>query len=299
MSLLQEWEQAKLMRVTKDEFAQQKGMTVSALRSKLYRQGLKYRGQARNFSGFDRPELYEWQLPNEWTFDWDDFMVVGDVQLPTTDYDFAMYPAMIAKKHLRKPRRLIVAGDFWNMDAWNKYKSVIPVPSWVNEKEAARNLLAIYSQTFQEIWMIAGNHERRLLEHLDGQWDFQDILTASVPSGHIKATVRDRCVVNTSQGKYTVLHGANYSKKSLSNADEYAQKYQSHIISHHEHHAAIGLDRFNRYWIVNNGGLFDMEKMGYVQLKTTTMASMSKGFTMVKNGYPYLFAGFTDWDRWL
>jgi hypothetical protein len=299
LTLLNEWEQAKLMGVTEEEFARQKSMTFQSLHSKLYRQRLKVRNAPPDFKGFDRPELYDWKLQEEWTFDWDDFMVVGDIQLPTTDYDFATLPALIAKKHLKKPRKLILAGDVYNMDAWSKYKSIAPLPAWVDEKEAARNLLTIYSQVFQEIWMIAGNHERRLLEHLDGQWELEDVLTASLPSGHVRATVRDRCTVNTSQGKYTILHGDNYSKKALSNADEWAQKWQSHVVSHHEHHAAIGMDRFNRYFCINNGGLFDPEKMSYVQLKSNTMANMSQGFTLVKNGYPHLLAKWTDWKAWL
>lgn len=273
-------------------------MTVSALGSKIYRQQLKYRGKEENFT-FDKPELYDWNLPKEWEFDWDDFMVIGDVQLPTTDYDFAMLPAIIAKKHLRKPRRLIIAGDFYNMDAWSKYPSLISTPSWTQEKEAARNLLTIYAQTFDEMWMVSGNHERRILEKLDGQYDINDVLAASLPSGKVKATVLDRCTVNTSMGKYTVLHGDNYAKKSLNNGDEYAQKFQTHIISHHEHHAAMGMDRFDRYYVINGGGLFDPKKMSYVQVKSNTMAGMSQGFTMVKKGYPYLFGKFTDWSKWL
>lgn len=293
-TLLQRWNEAKLLKITMEQFSKMEGATVSSVRSKVYRQGLKNKDYQ-----FDRPELYDWSLPKEWVFEWDNFMVVGDVQLPTTDYDFATYPVMIAKKHLKKTRRLIIAGDFYNMDAWSKYPSLIASPSWEQEKEAARNLLTIYAQTFDEMWMLTGNHERRILERLDGQFDINDVLSASLPSGKVKATVLDRCTVKTTQGTYTVVHGDNYSKKSLNNADELAQKYQTHIISHHEHHAAIGLDRFDRYFIINNGGLFDHTKMSYVQLKTNTCAGMSQGFTMVKNGYPYLFGKFTDWDRWL
>lgn len=294
-TLLEEWHEAKLLKITLEQFAKQKGETLSAIRSKIYRQGLKSKEEYK----FDQPELYDWSLPKEWVFDWNDFMVIGDVQLPTTDYDFAMLPSMIAKKHLKKPRKLIIAGDFYNMDAFSKYVNVVPVPTWGMERDAAKNLLTIYSQTFEEIWMLCGNHERRILEKLNGELDINDVLAASLPRGKVKATVLDRCTVNTSQGKYTVVHGASYGKKSLNNADEYAQKYQSHIISHHEHHAALGRDRYDRYHIVNNGGLFDSSKMSYVQEKTSTMAGMSQGFTMVKNGYPYLFGKFTDWDRWL
>jgi hypothetical protein len=276
-------------------------MTVYALSSRMYRERLNEKNtpEDTNFKGFDRPELYDWSLPSEWAFDWSDFMVVGDVQLPTTDYDFATLPAVIAKKHMKRPRRLIIGGDLYNMDAWSKYPTLVPLPQWVDEKEAARNLLTLYAQVFDEMWMLCGNHERRLIEGTDGQFDMNDILAASLPSGKIRATVLDRCTVNTPNGKYTVLHGDNYSKKALSNADEWAQKFQSHIISHHEHHAAIGMDRFDRYFIVNNGGLFDQSKMSYVQLKTTTISNMSNGFTMVRGGFPYLFGQFTDWSRWV
>jgi hypothetical protein len=288
------------MGITQDEFAKSEGLSFKSLTSRIYRTKLKIRGTPpKFFTGFDMPELYDWNLPKEWSFDWEDFMVIGDVQLPTTDYDFAMLPALIAKKYLKKSRRLIIAGDFYNMDTWSKYTSAIPVPTWEQEKESARNLLSIYAQTFDEMWMLSGNHERRLLEHLGGNWDVQDVLSASLPGGHVKATVLDRCTVNTSNGKYSIIHGDNYSKKALNNADEYAQKYQSHVISHHEHHAAIGMDRFDRYYIVNNGGLFDQSKMAYVNLKTNTCANMSQGFTMVKNGYPTLFGKFTDWNKWL
>lgn len=298
--LLKRYENAQIAGVTQEEFAEQEGMSYRSLESKVYRARLKIKGIApASFAGFDRPELYEWKLPTEWAFEWDDFMVIGDVQLPTTDYDFAMLPAIIAKKYLKKPRRLIIAGDFYNADSWSKYPNVIPTPKWDQEKESARNLLTIYAQTFDEMWMLSGNHERRKLEHDKGEDDLQDTLTASLPGGHVKATALDRCTVLTTNGKYTIVHGDNYSKKALNNADEYAQKYQTHIISHHEHHAAIGMDRFDRYYIINNGGLFDVEKMGYVKLKTNTCANMSQGFSMIRNGFPYLFADFTDWSKWL
>lgn len=300
MSLLKRYEDARLAGLSQTEFAQDEGLSLRALESRLYRIRLKIRGiPPQDFRGFDRPELYDWKLPTEWAFGWNDFMVIGDVQLPTTDYDFAMLPAMIARKYLKKPRKLIIAGDLYNGDAWSKYPNVIPTPTWNMEKESARNLLTIYAQTFDEMWMLSGNHERRKLEHDHGQEDLQDTLAAALPGGHVKATVLDKCTVLTSNGKYTILHGDNYSKKALNNADEWAQKYQSHVISHHEHHAAIGMDRFDRYYIINNGGLFDQKKMAYVQLKTNTCANMSQGFTMVRDGFPYLFSDFTDWKRWL
>ena len=159
-------------------------------------------------------------------------------------------------------------------------------------------MLKLWSLTFDEIWMVSGNHDRRLIKKLNGQVEIQDIMNMTV-TDKVKATIRDRCQVQTSQGLYTVLHGSSYRKLSLSAANQYAQKFQSHIISHHEHHAALGMDEYDRYIIINNGGLFDIEKLSYVQLETKTMTSMSQAFTMVRGGYPYLFGKWTDWSRWL
>src|SRR5690554_4400415 len=50
-----------------------------------------------------------------------DWIVVGDVQLPTTDIDFAMLPALVAERYLTAPRRLLIAGDLLNMDFVSKY----------------------------------------------------------------------------------------------------------------------------------------------------------------------------------
>ena len=226
-------------------------------------------------------------------------MVVGDVQLPTTDYDFAMLPALVAQRWLKPPRKLIIAGDFWNMDAFSSYDKIIQLPSLKDEMNAARNLLAIWANTFDEMYLICGNHERRRLAHMQGEEGIQDIIQTVIPNGKIWASVLDRCEVTTKAGIVNVLHGGAYRKSPLNMADELAQKYQSHIISHHEHHCAFGVDRYDRYYIVNNGGLFDVNKMAYVQLLSTPRSGMSQGFTMVKDDFPYLFSRFSDWQKWI
>ena len=301
-ALLKAWEGIRNRGLTQEQHARALGMEYTTYKSRYYRAMANRRfskliDDQPEFSGFDRPELYDWSLPSEWVFDWDDFMVVGDVQLPTTDYNFAMLPAYIAHEHLKPPRKLLICGDFWNFDAFSKYDNIIKLPGYREEQEAARNLLALWSLTFDEMWMLTGNHERRKLVHEKGEEDINNIMAVVTPN--VNATVRDACKVNTSQGQYTVTHGASYRKIPLSSANELAQKLQTHVILHHEHHAAFGMDIFDRYFIVNNGGLFDVKKMAYVQLETKAMAGMSQAFTMVKGGYPYLFGKWTDWSRWL
>lgn len=299
--LLKQWRERQFLGGTSQrQHAKELGIPFDVYHGKLYRaQCDEKENLPPEFSGFDRPSLYEWHIPGILKFNWNDFVVLGDVQLPTTDYDFSMLPALIAKRWLKSPRRLIIGGDFWNCDAFSAYKKVIPLPDWRNEVQAAKNILALWAETFDEMYMICGNHERRRLMWMEGEEDFQDIIAQVAPHGKVQASVMDRCEVKTENGLYNVLHGGSYRKAALSMADELAQKYQSHIISHHEHHAAMGMDRFDRYFVVNNGGLFDIKKMAYVQLVSTPRSSMSQGFTMVKDGFPYLFGKFSDWVKWL
>jgi len=304
-ALLRDWEKARKAGYTHEKHAKEIGMPYALFKTRYYgamanRRKAKLIADNPDFKGFDREELFSWQLPTEWVFDWDDFMVIGDAQVPTTDYSFALLPAVVAAKHLKHPRRLIIAGDFMNFDALAKYEKILPLPTLKEEYEAARNLLANWYETFDDIYALTGNHERRKMFLLKGEESLEDVLaTVKPPNGKIHATVYDRCTVLTSQGKYTILHGGSYRKLTLSTTNYYAQKFQSHIISHHEHHAAIGMDEHDRYFVIANGGLFDVKKMAYVQMETKTMAGMSQGFTMVKNGFPTLFGKWTDWGQWI
>jgi len=50
--------------------------------------------------------------------------------------------------------------------------------------------------------------------------------------------------------------------------------------------------------VVDNGGLFDVSKMGYVSMRASKMAGMMPGFTALVGGYPTLYgpAPLTNWD---
>jgi len=100
---------------------------------------------------------------------------------------------------------------------------------------------------------------------------------------------------------WRVTHSRNYSVNQLTVADQLALKHQQNVISHHEHHLAKGWDRFGRYVIVNNGGLYDQSKLAYATLDDSKGAAMVPGFTALKDDVPIVFGKFpfTDWREWL
>ena len=162
-------------------------------------------------------------------------------------------------------------------------------------------LMAEWTRAFDRVVLLMGNHERRLEKFAEGSYDAEDVFSELKGSGKVETTNFGWCTIKTKKGMWRITHQRNYSVNQLIVADQLANKYQMNIIAHHEHHLAKGWNRYKQYVIINNGGLFDVKKMAYVNMDDSKSAGMTKGFTMLKNGSPYLFGEepFTDWSAWL
>lgn len=264
-------------------------LTYAAFHGRLWRAKEKIEDRAKMFATMNGDLL---NLEGDW-------IIVGDVQLPTTDYAFAALPAAIAKRHLKRPRQLLIAGDLMNMDAFSAYANEIGMPAFRQEVESARVLIREWRRVFDRIVWLPGNHERRISRMSGGAILMDDLRT--IIDTHIETSDYDRATIHTPTGDWLIAHGSNYSVNQLIVADQLAQKYRSHIIGHHQHHCAIGWDRYKHNIVIDNGGLFNDYAMAYCQLNTSKSPVMMRGFTMLKSGYPYMFseAPFTDWDFWL
>jgi len=249
-------------------------------------------------SGKVKHQPFDIETHTRWTLDWPSVMIVGDVQVPTTDWKLARLVAYVAERRMTKPRRLIIAGDFLNFDAWSAFPRCLMPAAWKVEREEAHDLLSLWLKTFDDIRWLFGNHERRKLYAAQAEEDEFDILNAlHIPDERIKVSLFDRCQVNTPHGPWIVAHGGDYSQSLLSKADVYSQKFQSHVAAAHSHRFGLGVDKFGRYLIVSTGGLFDVDKLAYVQLTTTAQPVMTQGFLLINEGYPELFSPImTNWD---
>jgi VCBS repeat-containing protein len=228
-----------------------------------------------------------------------DFMIIGDIHVPTTDYDFAGLVSRVAVKNNIK--RLVIGGDTFNMDAFSLYDTIVAQPTFVQERDAARILFKNWLEWFDEIYIIMGNHDRRLQRWTAGQLDEKDIFGMITTNEKVRISNYGYLTINTkAQYPWRVTHSKNYSVNQLTVANELANKFQCNIISHHEHHLAIGWDRWKRFVLVNNGGLFDQSQLAYVILDDGKLPGMTNGFTMLKNGCASLFGKypFSDWSSY-
>ena len=229
-----------------------------------------------------------------------DWIIIGDVHVPFTDLDWLDLMLQVAKKHLQYPK-LLIAGDLLNMDVFSKYPHLTSTPTWQQERDMARAMFDAFWDTFQEVAIIMGNHERRAQRFTSGAFDEVDIFSLLTTNAKLVSSNYGWCTIDTPTGEWRVTHPTNYSVNQLNVLDTLANKFCQNVIGCHEHHLSIGWDRFGRHVIVNGGCLVDPEKLAYVSLDDSRSAGMKQGFVMLRAGVPYIFgkSPITDWAKWL
>lgn len=300
-ALIEYVNQARSQEKSLSVVAAELGLGYKALENLLYKARKERRAQdhrAKTPHAY-KDELYQFDIGTPWTLE-GDWCIVGDVHVPMTDYVLAQHVSIVAKRYLKRPRKLLIAGDFWNFDLFSTYAQFVPPPTWKQEREAGRQMIREWRDTFSEIRLIMGNHDRRIQKVLGGNHDEEDMETLLKSDG-VKASNFGHCVISNPRGKdWRVTHPKNYSINQLAVAEQLALKYGQNIISFHEHHAGVGMDRYKQYILVNGGCLADPDKFAYVNLDDSKSAGMAQAFVVLKDGYPYLFAdGITDWDKWV
>lgn len=272
------------------QIAQHAGTTKSTIAGRIQRARLVDHPKASLFKGhitLEQPLEFE-----------GDAMIVSDIHVPCTNLEVADRVIDVARKYLRRKRRLIINGDLFNMDFASYFASIVVPPTWAHEKNAAKVILEHWLNFFDDIAILPGNHERRLPRMADGNFTMEDIRKMVTDSAKVQTTEHGHVLLHSGGRVFRVTHGKNYSINQLWVANDLAHKFEQHIISGHQHHGAIGMDRFKRYILVDVPALVDQKQLAYVTLDDTKMPNMACGFALVKDGEPMIFAeGMTVWER--
>jgi hypothetical protein len=227
-----------------------------------------------------------------------DFVVTGDWQIPTTDYEFMKRVMHVGMLFLTHPRKLIICGDFINGDAFSNYPKLISQPTFTSEINTGRRVIKDLLLIFDEIYIAQGNHEDRVPKRTNSEMTSEMLFDLMTTDDRVTITPWGHIDFESNGESYCATHALNYSINQTKVAESMAWKIQKHIIQHHEHHFSIGYDRYKNFLTINNGGIFDPKMMGYKQMRKTKHAEMAQGFTLIKNGSPKLFGQypFTDWS---
>lgn len=228
-----------------------------------------------------------------------DAAILSDIHVPCTNLTIADYVIPVCHKYLPKRKRIgIINGDLFSMDAFSFFAQTIVPPTWKHELLAAKLLVEHWLSFFDELILLPGNHERRLPRMLDGNSSMEDVRNMLTRSNKVRSTEHGHVILRSGDREFRVTHGRQYSVNTLWVGNELAHKFNQHIISGHQHHGALGMDRYKRFIVMDVPALVDQNKLAYVTLDDSKMPNMGCGFGLVKDGEPMLFMdGLTIWDR--
>lgn len=258
-----------------------------------YRQTYTYRGQPED-TGLP---VFNGELHLQ-----GDMLLVGDIHVPSTNWEFMEKITQVAKRQLSRPRKIVIVGDILNGDKDSRYEHIIAPISRHKEFKITDALLQTWSRFFDEIYITPGNHLHRLIRRLEGDIGMNEIARL-LTSAHEKIVMShyDEVHVNSGDERWVATHQANYAKSKLKIGNLLAQKFQANIITFHQHHSAIGRDDFNRYTIIDCGGMHQQNMMSYVKLVPNVMPNMNNGFVLLRDGTGHLltpYPSITDWSMW-
>lgn len=233
--------------------------------------------------------------------DEDKVAVIADLHLPYTNYKFVEKIPKIMKKHGVKT--LLIAGDFIDGDS-RHHKHRVRRANLSEQLKYARNTLSFLLEEADHIYLLPGNHDEWFVYDTDGELSVEDTMRLMVPdgkAGRVTAIPYDRVQVVSSGEVWTVPHQAGASVDPLRIGRELALKFQTNVITPHQHLSASGWDKYNRYFVISVGGLHDAEMFDYIQLKTTTMYNPNLGMAVLDRGRGILItpdSRQTDWRKY-
>lgn len=230
-------------------------------------------------------------------------IIVGDVHIPSTNWEMVDRMIKVAIKHLPRPRTICIVGDILNGDKDSRYEHIIQPMSRQEEFRLTDIFLQACAKVFDNIYLTPGNHLHRLMKKLEGDIGMDD-LKRLLTQAHerIEMSHYDSIIVDSGDETWFATHQHEYSRTKLKVANALAQKYHMNIITLHQHHSAIGRDEFNRFTLIDCGGLHQSQLMAYTQLIPNSMPVMNNGFVILRDGTGSLltpYPSITDWKLWL
>lgn len=223
-----------------------------------------------------------------------DCIVVADLHIPLHDVEFLNVLINFARK--KEQNKLIIAGDYFHMEAFSSFLPHQPEASWPTERYQGNLVMRTLLQTFDEIDMIWGNHDFRLTKAVGFKHSFEECMRfalaglADDEQKRVRISDLDHMLYMPGSGRtFRVCHPRDFSSVPLTVPRKLAIKYNQSVITGHSHHCAIGAAPNGFDLVIEAGGFFDKDKTEYIQ-KTSAHHEWTQGFVSFEHGIPTLIS---------
>jgi predicted phosphodiesterase len=186
-------------------------------------------------------------------------LIVTDIHAPRHDHRWMNQVISLALKW--GVDTVIDGGDLIDWDAFSFYGKDIETLA-EDELNAATQIVEILSGEFAKVYIIDGNHNRRIVRKLEG------LLSPSVMAG---LWIHDKKNVTSS----------DYSWCKLTSGGE---------LYYIEHPKNVSRDVSDTFWAIESGVCADPKRLSYIQKVHNTRPQVSQGAVIVIEGAPILLS---------
>lgn len=147
---------------------------------------------------------------------------------------------------------------------------------------------------FKEVIWLSGNHcIQRLIQVFRGELGAQRILNMLGQYSNLRITSRSFIDVN---GSIRVCHPRQYSRVRGALAQRLAARWQMHIVTGHEHHAAKGFSNCGKFQAVAVPCMADTQAQDYVRNELNDFPEPMNGFGAIFGQHIEIFTQHTKWS---
>lgn len=159
--------------------------------------------------------------------------------------------------------------------------------------DSTEAFLRLVCPMFKEVVWLSGNHcIQRLIQVFRGELGAQRILSMLGQYENLRVTSRSFIDVNNN---IRVCHPRQYSRVRGALAQRLAQRWQKHIVTGHEHHAAKGFSPCGKFQAVAVPCMADTQAQDYVRNELNDFPEPINGFGAIFGEHIEVFTKHTNW----
>lgn len=272
------------------------------------RRSLKRSNFKRHLVPTDLEDRFLFDLDQPLTIKNEDLMITADWHIPL--YNPGLVNQMIEDAREKGIKKLVIGGDFWNMDQLSQYFPKQKDARFDREWKEGIAVAKTLAETFDEIFYVWGNHDIRFGKNLGFALEFVDTMRMifGIAGEEVLSKFRftnldhlwmlyGEPVLSEDQAesmgmteverylphqRWYVCHPQNYTRVPLNTARTLTTKTNSNVITAHCHHAAVGYGINGKLVAAEAGGLFDPQVTAYLQ-RSTTFPTWTPGYGFIKD----------------
>lgn len=195
-------------------------------------------------------------------------------------------------------KTIVIPGDLFDQPMFSKYEHKDKTNEFEIEATATEQFVLKLCELFEDVIILPGNHDLRILKMLNYKWDFVSFVKKLIRHEKLIISNYPKLIVND---EWRIIHPKNYSTIRTRVPARKSLLEEQSIISCHGHHAGIAPSDNNKHVVVEACVLCDTRKVAYLAENETLYPKWVEGFNIIYNNTIYQFTDnpmMTDWDFW-